>query len=233
MTEKNFDDLLDNWQAAYETGRDIPAAELCRDCPELITEVRRRIEILRLGARLVGSAVADMTASLHGDTAPIPQRLGAYRLLGRIGGGGMGEVFRAEDPALGRQVAVKVMRPELAARPGTATGSCARPGPPPGSATTTSCPSTTSARTAAPPFIVMPLLEGESLEDRLERDGRLPPGEAVAGRPGGGRGAGGGPRQGAGPPRRQAGQPVAGGPRRPGEGARLRAGPGGRRRRRG
>ena len=28
-------------------------------------------------------------------------------------------------------------------------------------------------------FIVMPLLEGESLEDRLKRDGRLPPGEAA------------------------------------------------------
>jgi serine/threonine protein kinase len=46
-------------------------------------------------------------------------RLGSYRLLEVIGNGGMGVVFRAEDEALRRPAAVKVMRAELAADPGS------------------------------------------------------------------------------------------------------------------
>jgi eukaryotic-like serine/threonine-protein kinase len=36
-------------------------------------------------------------------------RLGPYEVLGLIGAGGMGEVYRARDPRLGREVAIKVL----------------------------------------------------------------------------------------------------------------------------
>src|SRR5205823_7560079 len=39
--------------------------------------------------------------------------LGPYRICHLLGKGGMGMVFRAEDPRLKRQVAVKVIKPEL------------------------------------------------------------------------------------------------------------------------
>jgi SAM-dependent methyltransferase len=49
-------------------------------------------------------------------TAADPRSVGEYRLLGRLGSGGMGLVFLAASPA-GRMVAVKVIRPELAEDP--------------------------------------------------------------------------------------------------------------------
>lgn len=49
------------------------------------------------------------------DGMVIVQNVGPYTILGKLGEGGMGEVFRARDPRLAREVAVKVVRPELAA----------------------------------------------------------------------------------------------------------------------
>ena len=54
-----------------------------------------------------------ITNLLPGD----PKEVGPYRLLGRLGQGGMGVVYLARSPG-GRQVAVKVIRPEYANEPG-------------------------------------------------------------------------------------------------------------------
>jgi serine/threonine protein kinase len=43
------------------------------------------------------------------------QQLGAYQLSSRIGVGGMGEVYRAHDPRLGREIAIKVLPAAFAA----------------------------------------------------------------------------------------------------------------------
>src|SRR5689334_15912982 len=47
----------------------------------------------------------------------IPSRLGPYELLARVGAGGMGEVYRARDTRLARDVAIKVLPEAFASDP--------------------------------------------------------------------------------------------------------------------
>ncbi len=45
------------------------------------------------------------------------QKIGPYEVLGQIGAGGMGEVYRARDPRLGRDVAIKVLPASFSSDP--------------------------------------------------------------------------------------------------------------------
>ncbi len=46
----------------------------------------------------------------EGDALPIPERLGEFRVIRRLGMGGVGEVYEVVDPSLGRTVALKVLK---------------------------------------------------------------------------------------------------------------------------
>src|ERR1700675_1845369 len=48
---------------------------------------------------------------------PLGTHLGPFEILARLGAGGMGEVYRARDTRLGRDVAIKILPKEMSADP--------------------------------------------------------------------------------------------------------------------
>jgi Tol biopolymer transport system component len=103
------------------------------------------------------------------------QKLGPYEIVGMIGAGGMGEVFRARDSRLGRDVAIKVMPEDLAENPDVrarfereARAASALNHP-------SICQVYDIGREGSTDYIVMELLEGESLAQRLQKGPLTPP----------------------------------------------------------
>lgn len=64
-----------------------------------------------LSELLATTRITDESAPV--DEIEIPEKLGDYRILSRIGGGGMGTVYKALHERMGRTVALKVLRREI------------------------------------------------------------------------------------------------------------------------
>ncbi len=110
---------LSVWHREREQGRDVPLPELCRDRPDLLPELGRRIHALRemeaLAGRTSGTTEAAGTSTAPTPGSPeTPPDTPRYRFEGFLARGGMGEVWRGHDQVLNRPVAIKVLRRRLA-----------------------------------------------------------------------------------------------------------------------
>ena len=95
-------------------------------------------------------------------------QVGPYTIVGWLGAGGMGEVYRASDPRLARDVAIKVIPDDVRNDPSGCIDSNRKRAPPAAQSSEHSCRlRRRHARRA--PYIVSELLEGESLRSRLQR----------------------------------------------------------------
>jgi Tol biopolymer transport system component/Ser/Thr protein kinase RdoA (MazF antagonist) len=105
-------------------------------------------------------------------------RLGPYEIVSPLGQGGMGEVYRARDTRLGRDVAIKVLPEHLSAQPevrarfereARTVSSLNHPN---------ICALFDVGREGDVDYLVLELVDGETLEQRLAR-GRVPTAEAL------------------------------------------------------
>ncbi|MEZ4410600.1 MAG: serine/threonine-protein kinase [Polyangiales bacterium] len=114
-----------------------------------------------------------------GSTEPEPTLVGVvlaqrYRLVERLGGGGMGDVYRAVNEVAGREVAIKVLKPELARNPELVTRFVREAR----AANAVRHPNVVDVLDVAvdernAPFIVQELLVGQDLSAHLRAQGRV------------------------------------------------------------
>ena len=166
MTPERFRQIEELYHAVREAPDGERAALLAQTDPEL----RREVESLfaqRSGDEFLERPAVQNAPELLEDVTVTAVAsgacLGPYRIESKLGEGGMGEVFRAIDTRLGRAVAIKITREQFSdrfEREARAISSLNHP-------------NICTLHDIGPNYLVMELLEGETLAARL-KNGPLP-----------------------------------------------------------
>ena len=158
---------------AIPVGFDVVIARGMAEVPDYRYQTARELAVAAQDA--LTPAAGDAPAEVPADEV----EFGRYRLFEKLGQGGMGAVYRAHDTALGRDVAVKVLRPELVAEPGFqerfrreayAAGRLASPN---------IIPIYETGEIDGRLYLVMPIVDGVDVNQALDRDGPMSPEKAV------------------------------------------------------
>jgi Tol biopolymer transport system component/tRNA A-37 threonylcarbamoyl transferase component Bud32 len=161
MTPERFRQIEELYHAARERTGAERAAVLAQVDPEL----RRQIESLLAqpdGGQFIDRPALENATEPGDSTVTVFTAgacLGPYRIEGKLGEGGMGEVFRAVDTRLGRAVAIKITREqfnERFEREARAISSLNHP-------------HICTLFDVGPNYLVMELVEGETIAQRLKK----------------------------------------------------------------
>lgn len=175
-------ELWERVKRVFDDAVDLPSAErlhvldsACASDPALRAEVERLLAEYDRSEGFLDSPVVQAAPSLAAG-AVIGERYEIVRLMGR---GGMGEVYEARDRVLGESVALKTLRPELAGNRAVLERFrkeilAARKVTHPNVCRVFEVGSHDGAQ-----YFTMELLEGETLDARIKREGRIAAVEAI------------------------------------------------------
>ena len=170
MSVDRWRQIQELYHVAMEKQDDERAAFLAQACPNdpgLRREVQSLIEHEGRADRLLERPAWHHLTPSHEADALAPRilaagtMLGAYRIEAHLGTGGMGEVYRAHDTRLGRDVAIKVCKQQFSERFDREARAAAALNHP------NICTIHEIGQHAGLPFIVMELLEGVTLDGRI------------------------------------------------------------------
>jgi serine/threonine protein kinase len=168
MTPERWRQITEIFHAARERdpeGREAFVAEACRDDPTL----RREVEVMLVGLRdagRFGETPLLASASRPDPTSPLDviqlapgSQLGPYQILSLLGAGGMGQVYKALDPRLHREIAIKIAAERFSERFDREVRAIA----------TLNHPNICTIHDVGPNYLVTELVDGETLRDWYRR----------------------------------------------------------------